>query len=334
MGSPKETFRTYANYIRAFAELAGLPLLALGDRIRLERLATRIRDNTVIVGPQREPDLAKARASLVNAWGTEMILNVTMAYAQEADLVGLTNNWVVVQLYYAAYHATQALLVARGYERPQSHPQTQRMFADLWVDRVLNLPPWSLGFSRSGVRNGPGRDLDVTIHPWSVCTSDSSWDLAAKALRTTRDDVVIQGLRRAREEKQKALRRFLVERRTLRRIGAGAPSIPLPRLTDQEKLEAQQRVRSYTFLDFLYRLRIKTNYEDAAVFVEGPSSVAHARLVRRDLSYLAAATMLLNEIHIELAVGQQLVRDWVDAWLANNHLGDRLLGVARRRPLL
>jgi hypothetical protein len=334
LGNPKETFRTYANYIRAFAQLAGLPLLALGDRTRIEQLAARIRDNMIVVEPQGEPDLVKARASLVNAWGTEMILNVTMRYAQEDELVGLTNNWAAVQLYYAAYHATQALLVARGYDRPQSHPQTQRMFADLWVNRAASITPWSLGVGFAGVRNGPDREIDSSIHPWSACNRNSCWDLAAKALQTTRDDVVNDGLRRAREEKQRVLRRALEERRVQRQRRNGPGPVALPRLTAEEKDRVRLRVRSYTTLDFLYRLRIKTNYEDAAVFVDGPDSVAQARLVRRDLSYLASSTLLLNEVHIQQAVGQQVVRDWIDTWIAQNHPGGRPIGVARRRPML
>jgi hypothetical protein len=262
-----------------------------------------------------------------------MILNVTMAYAQEDELVGLTNNWAAVQLYYAAYPATQALLMARGYERPQSHQQTQRMFADLWVNRVATLAPWSLGVGDAGTRNGPNRPLDLNIHSWSACNTNSCWDLAGKALRTTRDEVVSDSMRRAREEKQRARRRDLENRRIRSATRVGPIVVALPRLTPEEKDRVQKRIRSYTFLDFLYRLRIKTNYEDAAVFVEGPDSPAQARLVRRDLSYLAAATLLLNETHIQLAVGEEVVRNWVDAWLANNHPGGRPLGVARRRAL-
>jgi hypothetical protein len=335
VGDAKETFRTYANYIRALAELASFPILTLGSGARLARVAERIHENVVAVAPQRQPDVARVRASLVNAWGTEMILNVTMTYAQEDELVGLTNNWAAVQLYYSAYHSTQALLVARGYDRPQSHEQTQRMFGDLWVNRVANLPPWSIGMGPSGIRNGPNRDVDHTIHSWSACTSQSCWDLSAKALRTTRDDVVAAAMHRARLEKQRARRRTIGEQPQHLRSSSALPlHVALPRLTGEEKHNVQQRVRTFTFLDFLYRVRIKTNYEDAAVFVEGPDSPAQARLVRRDLAHLAASTSLLNEIHIQLLIGAQVVREWAQEWVANNHPGGRPLGLASRLPLL
>jgi hypothetical protein len=273
------------------------------------------------------------RAGLINAWGTEMILNITMAYAQDDEIVGVTNNWAAVQLYYAAYHATQALLLARGYPRPESHSQTQRMFADLWVTRNAILAPWSLGVGSDGVRNGPGRDLDLGIHPWSACSPATCWDLAAKAIRTTRDDAVSAAIHRLRQERQKELRRALDERRTRRRRDATI-RVPLPRLTADDKVRVDRRIRPFSVLDFLFRLRVKTNYEDAAVFVEGPESPAQARLVRRDLAFLAAATLMLNEIHIELAIGEAQVREWADSWLQANHPGGRAMGLARRRVLL
>jgi hypothetical protein len=332
MSGEKETFRTYANYIRAFTELAGLPSFAIGQR-RLAQLRDRIAGNAVQVEPQAEPTLAYVRSSLINAWGTEMILNITMTYAQEDELVGLTNNWAAVQLYYAVYHATQALLLARGYQRPENHPQTQRMFADMWVNRNASLAPWSLGVGSDGIRNGPGRDVDLGIHPWTACNPATCWDLAAKAIRTTRDDAVVSSMSRLRLERQKELRRAF-DARPQRRRRTVAQRVPLPRLSADDKSRVDRRIRPYTFLDFLYRLRLKTNYEDATVFVDGPESPAEARLVRRDLAFLAAASLLLNELHIELAIGEAAVRGWADSWLQTNHPGGRLLGLARRRELL
>jgi hypothetical protein len=43
---------------------------------------------------------------------------------------------------------------------------------------------------------------------------------------------------------------------------------------------------------------------------------------------------MLNEIHIELAIGEAQVREWADSWLQANHPGGRAMGLARRRVLL
>jgi len=45
----------------------------------------------------------------------------------------------------------------------------------------------------------------------------------------------------------------------------------LSRLTDQEKGQLVTKVRPHSMMDYLYRLRIKTNYLDSAMFTDGPS---------------------------------------------------------------
>jgi hypothetical protein len=149
--------------------------------------------------------------------------------------------------------------------------------------------------------------------------------------------VVSERLNGARERKRRDNRTaWLAEE--AQRIAAGRsprtePTWPLPRLNATEKSAVAARVRSYTLLDYLYRLRIKTNYEDAGMFIEGPEEETSSRRVHRDLVAISACTLLVHELHIGAIIGRNELLRWVDDWLGP-HAHGQTLGLVLRRDLL
>lgn len=291
---------------------------------------------TMTLPPGADPDPDQARASLTNAWGTELLLAFGGEVAREDELVRLMNNWAVVQAYYSAYHAIQALLVTRGKQRPESHPKTQNQFADMWAGRTLQLPPWSLAACSEGWTN-PAREIEVDIHPWSGCDTHNCWDLAAKVMRTTRDEKVRSAESKARDRKQKEQRKaWKAEEET--RLAAGKkarkePRFSRPRLTADEKHQLNKKVRACTVLDYLYRLRVKANYEDASMFVSGPEDETSSLAVHGDLVDLTSSTLLVHELHVGAGIGKATLLAWVDEWLERNAAGASI-GLGLRRDLL
>jgi hypothetical protein len=282
-------------------------------------------------------DLDQARRSLVNAWGTELLLGLSGEVASDEELVRLVNNWAVVQTYYAGYHAIQALIAARGHRRPEDHARTQSQFATSWADRPLQLPPWSLASCDGGWKNPCPQGIDDTISPWSACDPWSCWNLASKALRTTRDEKVAESLSRERD-RQRIERKRSWHAEEGSRIEAGknprqVPEFSRPRLSQADKIRVAGKVRSFTILDYLYRLRIKTNYEDAGMFLEGPDDEFSSRRVHQDLVQIAACTMLVHELHVGAIVGKATLIEWVDEWVARNG-ANAALGLRARRDLL
>lgn len=343
-GGYVESFRTHANYLRAFAMLCTAPYQP-GVTLLFNPLPTRLAHLAPAVAaaarsgqaPTSSPDLTQIRSSLVNAWGTELLLALGGDVATEEELLQLMNNWAVVQTYYVGYHAVQALVVARGDRRPATHPKTQAQFAAAWADRALHLPPWSLGASELGWRNPPQRGIDDSLSPWSSCDPQSCWNLAAKALRTTREEAIAERTNAARSRKQSENRKaWRAEEH--QRLAAGKrarlePQWSRPRLSADEKRAVRNRVRTYTILDYLYRLRIKTNYEDAGMFIEGPEDELSSRHVHDDLVAVASATMLLHEVYVASIVGRTRLLGWVDSWLGPHARGQQL-GLALRRDLI
>jgi hypothetical protein len=336
------SFLSHANYLRALATLAGyttFPAVRPARALAAQRDAILASPSYQDV-PQGPPDLAAVRRSLSNAWGTELLLSLSGTYASEDELARIANNWGAVQTYYVAYHAFQAYLVANGEARPDSHAKTQRMFASRWARSHQDLRPWSLASTEGGFLNGPpDRPIDLTVHQWKTCDASNCWDIAGRALHSTREDAIPVAMRTRRENKRKD-RRLAWEREERERFDAGRrprpePRFPLPYLGESDKQDVRRRVRPYTPMDYLYRLRVKSNYEDSTMFTEGPTDETSSRAVHRDLVRLASSVMLLHELHVTRLLGRadmrRIVARWIDRSLPT---ADRDVGIALRRDLL
>ena len=158
-----ESFRTHSNYIRAFATLVGAEI-PYPHGLKYLELAQKIEQSGCLTErPKITIDHQQVLSSLKNAWGTESLINMGSHFVNESELVKISNNWSVVQVYYVLYHSTQAVAVAKGFVRPDSHPKTQRLFYNLWADRNLCLEPWTLARDFEGMRNIPSRITPIGL---------------------------------------------------------------------------------------------------------------------------------------------------------------------------
>jgi hypothetical protein len=332
------SFTTHASYLRAFATLCGYYPRSVGPASVRPSFAARVRSTVSASAQIGMVRLDDVRRSLVNAWGAELILALSGQYATEDELMRLVNNWGTVQGYYALYHATQALAQARGMARPESHPKTQNIFLDCWATPSRELAPLSLCVGADGLRCG-ARDIPMEdVHQWSLCTPENAFQIAGLALRTTRDEAVREALRRRRVEKLATKRRAWREgeqrRVSMGRVARQEPTFPLPQLVAMEKGDTAARVRRHGLLDYLYRLRIKTNYEDSRMFTEGPADAVSSKHVHADLRHVVETVLLATEIHVQARVGRAAFGDWVRDWVESKTPRDVGLGLAERASLL
>ncbi len=302
--------------------LAGFVSPIDDEKTVLAALARKVRDSGTVKAGTRDANLA--RASLANAWSTELLISLTSQLSSEDEFIRITNTWTAIQTYYVAYHATQALCVAKGMPRPDSHPKTQKQFVSLWVSRSRQLPPWTFGIQSDGSHKNlaAGTSIDHSLHSWSQCSAGTCWSLAAKALRTTREEASRKALTEARKLKASARRKAWEEAEADRLNGGRAPrkkpKFPAStNLTAAEKHEAEGRVRTYSLLDYLYRLRIRANYEDATMFLDGPEDDVSSWQVQNDLRHLAASVLLIHEVEISKIVGALTMKRWISDWLVS-----------------
>lgn len=333
--SPVESFKTHSNYIRAFAILVGADSQKSTGLIYPE-LANKVVQSSCLANPPKATiDDRQVFSSLKNAWGTELLINIGRHFVDEPELVKLSNNWSTVQAYYVLYHSTQAVAVAKGNVRPKTHPTTQRIFYNLWAARGLCLEPWTLSYGSEGTRNIPSHIIiDDTIHNWSHCSSDTAWSLACKALKTTREDKLAESVRKAREKKRteriSTLKKEEVERIRLGKKPKKTPNVRLPQLTREEKLRVDNKEPPTTIIDYLFRLRIRTNYVDSSMFTDGPENEHASLQVRDDLSIIAGGNLLLAELTVSRIVGHDVFLKWINDWVCAN-VPDRIVSGIRDR---
>jgi hypothetical protein len=87
-------------------------------------------------------------------------------------------------------------------------------------------------------------------------------------------------------------------------------------------------------MDYFYRLRIKSNYEDSTMFTDGPTDETASTVVHRDMVRLAASVMLMHELHIKERIGRPAMNKMIDAWLARCMPSGQALGLAIRRDVI
>jgi len=339
----KTAFRTHLHYLRSFQFIIALHHLpyhrnwpAADSRV-IDSLARSVRSSRHFQrtrGATTSADIPTVRAILRNAWGTELLL-LTTAQLPDDELMSIANNWAVVQAYYSCYHASQALLVARGQRRPEDHASTLHQAAEFFTRSELT--PWALGY-RAGRFLGFPPDIDDAIHHLTPPDYENCWSLSAKALRTTRKEPLAIRRRQKRLEKRSERRKAWLETEGAR-LEAGRkprkrPSFPVPVLTEDEKSSLDQGLSPTTLLDYLCRLRLKTNYKDPTMFTDGPDDVSESRETHQLLCQIVSATLLVHELYIAKTLGVDQFRPIIDEWLTIPSAKHAAFGLSTRRDTL
>lgn len=337
--SPQESFKTHSNYLRAFVRILG-PEFRRGDVDACRALLPRIQALGLCnVAQRNQIDRVILRRSLHNAWGTELLISAGEQWFQDEEIIAVSNNWTVVQAYYVLYHATQAYSIAKGQERQESHPATQRCFAAFWADRNVNLAPWTMGACNTGNRNIPnGVVINAQQHVWANCDDGNCWSIACKALKTTWEHEIVEPRYAAKREALKAQKKRKWQDDEDARLARGRrarkkPKFGLPNLTPAQKADVKEASRTATIMDYLYRLRIRANYEDSTMFTEGPDFEGASAEVRQNLAAIAAASLFVHECSICALVGRRTFVEWVDAWINGHQMAGVARGLAARRAL-
>lgn len=320
-GESTNAFRTHANYIEAFYHLLDCRWEASSRETLSIHVYNRIKESSVCAGELRTGiDEDALRRSLTHAWGIELLLYANQQAIEDDPVIRLANNWACIQAYYVFYHATQALWMAKGHPRPESHSATQKTFVNLWSGRAVELAPWSLVAGSNGVIGLPaGRTATLDVSNLAKFAPGNAWGLVAQALRTTREKVLPEAIRKRREDKRRAEKKsWEAEEQTRRAEGRRARSkckFPHPRLSAVEKDDVKRSLRAYSMMDYLYRLRIKANYEDADMFTEGPTDAKQSAVFYRQLCALASATLFLTELAVMPLWGRAKFLAYREGWM-------------------
>lgn len=168
--------------------------------------------------------------------------------------------WLPVQSYYAAHGFGMAFLAAKygANNLPRTHGAFMRRAAEVIVRRLLPSPFSAvLQDGYEGYRHLPPEWINIR---------DDRVDMGSglnleRPNGTTRDAHIAQCLTTTRQ-------RLISARLEKARAGARKPGKKYGVLRKQRQIEIARKVAPTTVFDYLYRARIKSNYEDPTMYHE------------------------------------------------------------------
>lgn len=242
--------------------------------------------------------VAKLKILLRHAWFTECLINST----GESEYVAYSNHWTPVQLYYSVYLGLRAYFLSINNSPPESHAATLKTIAlDIKARPSLYPEPW-----RVCLEGNPEDGAKTFLnHPAGVIVQESSplgssvdfWDRYYLFLKTTR--------RRQVETKCDQWKKDNKKKRILGSV----------------RVTLAQNLTPTTFFDLLYRLRIRSNYQDADSFLLTLENEVAATEFHDGLSTICWHTLLLIETLISRYIGEAEFEKIVEEFVKDEKKG-------------
>jgi hypothetical protein len=233
--------------------------------------------------------------------------------AGNPSVVAYTNHWTPVQMYYAVYLALRALFEAARMTVGEQHAKTLHAIGGEIKSRPALFPyPWKLLCVGAGARQCEYLHLPtgVTIDPVSSLRFDApTWDSIGMLLRTTRD----RQIERVTDVWKRENKRQRIAASTKRMLAMKLPPTSL--------------------FDAMYRLRIRSNYEDADAFLTALPSDGEAITFSKAMRRVCWFTMLLLETLTAKYIGRAAFGQCVSSFEARDigRCSNCLSDVAGRR---
>lgn len=262
-----------------------------------------------------EPEL---RRLLGISWASE--LQMRLAGVGGDAFLRYSNAWAPVQAYYAVYMSIHAWLSTIGMGGlVDDHTSTLRTVVAQLVGRGLLPHPWDVSCrgcpelnERTIVGAPPGANIDAHVELLATPSLPNFYPRFSKMIETTRD----QRLQRLRKEWLRQHDR--------------------KRMPSTEKRAAAARLHPTTIFDYLWRLRIRSNYGDVSAFLMSGVEDRSHRGFHDGLVTLASTTCLLIQSLIVAQVGPQPYAVILDEFTEGGgvDLGDPVTFLRERRRVL
>ncbi len=230
------------------------------------------------LGLRRLPslDINVIKKFLFIGWNTEFLCNLNND--REPEILKINNHWKPIQSYYAVYSIGEALAHCIDGHNPESHTGCIRKLNTFLVKQV-KIEPWAFAFIGTQRRGYQPINFPLGVKLLNVLTRTAvrPVDMLASCLRAEHVNLIEDFTPRPLTKSEKAAGR-------------------------KKRLKCDQDPGYTTILDFLHRLRIKSNYKDVEIFItQAPDDLIKG--FSDNLSFMVNTTALLFESIIALRVG-------------------------------
>lgn len=239
--------------------------------------------------PQTE--IERIAELLRNSWYTEEQINLSSKYGKPE----YSNHWTPIQMYYASYLMIRSLEMAKNSSSNGEHTTSMR-FMSSWIKANSDLFPAPWGITCEGTNDSPiynnlppgieiGKNCPIT-RPWNA----DFYDSYGMFLKSTR---------------RKILEKICDDYKSKNRI---------KRLKSEKKIELLNGMAATNFYHCLYRLRLRSNYEDADSFISSMELKDEANMMAHAICQIVEKNHLLLELlvcrHIGKSKYSEIVNDF------------------------
>jgi len=292
----RNKFITYKNYS------AGLHYLLDLMYPDYSKLVNKLKKN---VHPKKQENLQRIRSLLLNSWNSELLLNFPGLLKN--DSLKFSNHWAPVQSYYSIYLALRALILAKGISSAkEGHNKTLRVTVYNFIQGEKIFPlPWKVLYSNRGFQNLPQNISPSTINslenPYHFINDEKKlWDSFCLFLRTTYDRMIENKCQRWKDNNP-------INGRRRKRLPPG------------QRKKIANGSRPSSIFDYFYRLRIRSNYKDADIFLLG--SLSHENeYYFNAICYITDKTLFLIEYYIARYIGKKQMKQIIDRYESADRL--------------
>ena len=276
LNNKNKSFLTFLNYFEAWA-------IGIGDeKERFEKFNRLVEGKHIVkIQTNKNPDIDNISRLMRNAWLTEQQLQIP---SNNPEIIPVANHWVACQAYYSIYLMLRSFFLAIGEKVSRTHTNNLKQISEYILRRnSLFIYPLNVIYE-DGVtprfRNVPsGICPDVTINSLSNVDKSNPIDHIGKCLKTTKKDLLEKDCVRWKESNKKELN------------GKGI-------LPKGKRNELSQQRAYISIFDFLFRMRVRTNYEEADTFLNTANENNNAILYYQSCRQITASILCNLEILI------------------------------------
>jgi hypothetical protein len=272
-------FRTYLNYICSIsAHLKHLTPKSFLKTITSSDEFGRIK--------RHNSDILEIEKLLRNAWLTEVKLHID---GEDNEFTTYSNHWAPVQLYYSAYLSLRAYFTANASQVPNEHTKNLKAINNDILNKSSLFPfPFHTMCLCGGARADDSKFINM---PQGVCINKISgltkfdnvefYDSFALCLKTTRDKQIEKLCEDWRHRNKKK------------------------RVPALEKEKMVKNMGPTSLFNFLYRLRLRSNYEDADSFLFSQPTILESQDFNKSLRVICWYTQFMLETLIARYIGEK-----------------------------
>jgi len=236
------------------------------------------------VKPAKNLDPLPIEPFLRIAWNTEFLLSIDHG---DPNIVRINNQWAPIQSYYAVYSALEALAYSIDGNMPKSHAKTQRKCSAYLIN--LSVTPWDKAFQgaegKSGSAHKPKNFPSTLAIPHNLQRSGvDPLGMIARCLKAEHSHRIDDKWRNKK---------------------------------DSGCYKYQYKPGPTTLIHFLYRLRIKSNYQEIDPFVAQAPQHEIAEFAEA-LQAVTSWTLCLLELILMRRFGPKVVMGFAQSYSTAN----------------